>query len=215
MFSPHFSAIDIPDIDKIYREGASTASSNKFLSYFLAQLNEVIKASEAIEGRVEEFVAHCNEYLSSYDLSTDRQMAGALGARKIDPDAKRLKINRMDLQVSVFSVAAKKKIPIDSLSSGEKQMISLFARLYLYSGPKIILIDEPELSLSIDWQRRILVDVANAPTCEQLIAITHSPFVFDNELDPYAKSLTLSADPVRADVDRAADLFQDEATSDD
>jgi predicted ATP-binding protein involved in virulence len=70
-------------------------------------------------------------------------------------------------------------------------MISLFARLYLYPGPKIVLIDEPELSLSLDWQRQILPDVLRAPTCQQIIAITHSPFIFDNELEPFAGSLRL------------------------
>ncbi|RYE52160.1 MAG: N-acetylmuramic acid 6-phosphate etherase [Sphingobacteriales bacterium] len=52
--------------------------------------------------------------------------------------------------------------------------------------------DEPELSLSLDWQKKILVDVVNSPSCVQLIAITHSPFVFDNELEPYATSLQLN-----------------------
>ena len=75
-------------------------------------------------------------------------------------------------------------------------MISLFAKLYLYDGAKIVLIDEPELSLSIDWQRKILLDVIGAPTCTQLIAITHSPFVFDNDLEPYARGLTVKIDPV-------------------
>lgn len=64
-------------------------------------------------------------------------------------------------------------------------------------GKKIVLIDEPELSLSIDWQRGILVDVLLAPTCEQVVAITHSPFVFDNALEPFARTLLLKieADP--------------------
>ncbi len=75
-------------------------------------------------------------------------------------------------------------------------MISLFAKMFLYSRRKIVLIDEPELSLSIDWQREILVDVLSAPLCAQLIAITHSPFVFDNELDPFARALKLRRDIV-------------------
>lgn len=70
-------------------------------------------------------------------------------------------------------------------------MISLFARLHLYSGNKIILIDEPELSLSIDWQRKIMVDILSSSTCTQAIAITHSPFIFDNDLEPFATSLKL------------------------
>ncbi|OUI82220.1 hypothetical protein HK22_13860 [Gluconobacter sp. DsW_056] len=78
---------------------------------------------------------------------------------------------------------------LDALSSGEKQMISLFAKMFLYPNKKIVLIDEPELSLSIDWQREILVDVLGAPSCSQVIAITHSPFVFDNDLEPFAGAI--------------------------
>lgn len=81
---------------------------------------------------------------------------------------------------------------MNALSSGEKQIVSVFARLYL-SGEKqfVVLIDEPELSLSMDWQKRFLPDILSAPSCAQLIAITHSPFVFDNELDAYAGPLRI------------------------
>jgi predicted ATP-binding protein involved in virulence len=54
------------------------------------------------------------------------------------------------------------------------------------------LIDEPELSLSIDWQQKILVDIASAPSCQQLLAITHSPFIFDNVLDECAVPLSIN-----------------------
>jgi predicted ATPase len=64
--------------------------------------------------------------------------------------------------------------------------------LYLDPGKKIVLIDEPELSLSIDWQKRLLTDVISAPSCEQLLAITHSPFIFENELDPFAGPIKIS-----------------------
>ena len=61
--------------------------------------------------------------------------------------------------------------------------------MFLYPLRKVVLIDEPELSLSIDWQREILTDVLSAPLCRQLIAITHSPFVFDNELEPFTRAV--------------------------
>lgn len=207
-------SIETPDVDKIYSQGATTATSNKFLTYFLSQLNEVIKASQDIEGSVEEFVRNCNRYLSARDESAE--IRGDLHSRsgRVDVDEKRLKLNRLTLELSVISLAAKRRVPIDSLSSGEKQMISLFARLYLYPGSKIVLIDEPELSLSIDWQRRILMDVVNAPSCEQLVAITHSPFVFDNDLDPYAKSIDLYADPVRLAQTEIGNFFPEEVLGD-
>ena len=107
-------------------------------------------------------------------------------------DQKIMRMDRKDLSVYVESIPGRKQINLDALSSGEKQMISLFAKLYLYPKRKLVLIDEPELSLSIDWQRGILVDVLLSPKCEQVIAITHSPFVFDNALEPFARSLDLA-----------------------
>ncbi|WP_441256433.1 AAA family ATPase [Bradyrhizobium sp. 482_C4_N1_1] len=115
-----------------------------------------------------------------------------------ETDGKALTLSRRDLTISVESLDAHRKIPLNSLSSGEKQMISLFAKLYLYPRDKIILIDEPELSLSIDWQRQILVDIVQAPLCRQVVAITHSPFVFDNTLEPFARPLTSTIDADRA-----------------
>ena len=47
------------------------------------------------------------------------------------------------------------------------------------------MIDEPELSLSVPWQKRFLVDIHNANFCEGIVAVTHSPFIFENELEPY------------------------------
>lgn len=76
------------------------------------------------------------------------------------------------------------------LSSGEKQIVSLFSYLYLSDKKKyFVLIDEPELSLSVKWQKKILVDIINGDFCNGLVAVTHSPFIFDNELDQYARGL--------------------------
>ena len=51
------------------------------------------------------------------------------------------------------------------------------------------MIDEPELSLSIDWQRRLLPDIIRSGNCNMLLAVTHSPFIFENEFDMDAKEI--------------------------
>lgn len=74
-------------------------------------------------------------------------------------------------------------IPLEKLSSGEKQIVSIFAYLLLTEEENYsVFIDEPELSLSVPWQKSFLMDIANTHTCQRLIAVTHSPFVFDNSL---------------------------------
>jgi len=52
-----------------------------------------------------------------------------------------------------------------------------------------VIIDEPELSLSVTWQKRFLEDILNTGRMNGLIAVTHSPFVYDNELKVYAHSI--------------------------
>src|SRR5271170_3642807 len=68
-----------------------------------------------------------------------------------------------------------REIKLSHLSSGEKQIVSLFSHLYLSGGDQyFVLIDEPELSLSVPWQRRFLVDIRSASFCVGLVAVTHS-----------------------------------------
>ncbi len=83
-----------------------------------------------------------------------------------------------------------RNIDLESLSSGEKQVVSVFSYLYLSPLAKsIILIDEPELSLSVPWQKKFLLDLSKGSQCVGIISVTHSPFVFDNELKPFAHAL--------------------------
>lgn len=83
-----------------------------------------------------------------------------------------------------------RNIDLENLSSGEKQVVSVFSYLYLSPLEKsIILIDEPELSLSVPWQKKFLLDLSKGSQCVGIISVTHSPFVFDNELKPFAHAL--------------------------
>ncbi|WP_157635181.1 AAA family ATPase [Burkholderia ubonensis] len=203
-----------PDLARVYR-GDVPEDARPFLGYFLNQLNSVIQQTRGYEELVEAFIGSCNKYLSGGDHSTDVFSNGDGDVF----DYKVLQFNRRNLDVKVVSAIMSGRggdddeIPLDALSSGEKQMISLFARLYLYPGKKIVLIDEPELSLSLDWQRQILPDILKAPLCQQAIAITHSPFIFDNELEPFAGSLKFRVNPKgrgarmrRLDVDAEGDF---------
>ena len=81
-------------------------------------------------------------------------------------------------------------IELKHLSSGEKQIVSLFGHIYLSEIKQFfVLIDEPELSLSVPWQKEFLVDIRNGGFCSGLFAVTHSPFIYDNELREYARGL--------------------------
>jgi predicted ATP-dependent endonuclease of OLD family len=69
-------------------------------------------------------------------------------------------------------------ISYDGLSSGEKQLLILFIETLLQRKKTyIFLTDEPELSLHISWQRKIIPAIKQLNPNAQIIAATHSPEV--------------------------------------
>jgi predicted ATPase len=71
------------------------------------------------------------------------------------------------------------QIEVEQLSAGEKQILLLLFTLFLMEDrPNVLLLDEPEISLHIEWQDRLisLMHELN-PNC-QIILTTHSPNIF-------------------------------------
>ncbi|WP_405599217.1 MULTISPECIES: AAA family ATPase [unclassified Pseudoalteromonas] len=69
-------------------------------------------------------------------------------------------------------------IPMEKLSSGEKQLLILLIETLLQKNKKCVyLTDEPELSLHVQWQRNILPAIKKLNPNAQIIAATHSPEV--------------------------------------
>ena len=62
------------------------------------------------------------------------------------------------------------------LSSGEKQFIIVILTILLQRNQESILImDEPEISMHLDWQRNLIQNIQKLnPNC-QIILATHSP----------------------------------------
>lgn len=70
------------------------------------------------------------------------------------------------------------EIEPSKLSSGEKQLLILLVEALLQNKePHIFLADEPELSLHIAWQKRIIPAVMSLNPNAQVIVATHSPEV--------------------------------------
>jgi predicted ATPase len=66
------------------------------------------------------------------------------------------------------------KIELSALSSGERQLLRIFIETLL-AGENTILIDEPELSMHIDWQRSLVQAMRQLNPKAQIILATHSP----------------------------------------
>jgi ABC-type cobalamin/Fe3+-siderophores transport system ATPase subunit len=63
-----------------------------------------------------------------------------------------------------------------SLSSGEKHLLMILVETLLAGGSAIIL-DEPEISMHVDWQKQLIRNMRTLSSETQLIVATHSPEV--------------------------------------
>lgn len=87
-------------------------------------------------------------------------------------------------------------LELDSLSSGEQhELVLLYDLLFRVRPGTLVLIDEPELSLHVAWQKRFLPDlleIARTADFDAVIA-THSPFIVGDRSDLMV--------PLAADID--------------
>lgn len=140
----------------------------QFILYFISKYLKIYETSKIHDEKINQFIKVCNAYFKDkvfvYDL-------------------KKIQINLMSKE------NISKKIELKWLSSGEKQIVSLFAKLYLSGVEKYtVLFDEPELSLSIKWQEKLLKDIIETKKCDFMMAVTHSPFIIPKELKKYTLS---------------------------
>jgi len=71
----------------------------------------------------------------------------------------------------------KEAIMSDKLSAGEKQMLSFLCYNAFYNNCPIF-IDEPEISLHVDWQRTLFPTLLKQTNNNQFFVATHSPFIY-------------------------------------
>ncbi len=97
---------------------------------------------------------------------------------------KRLAISRQD--GFVFTTWNDQPLPLTALSSGEQnEVILLYELLFRLEPDSLVLIDEPEISLHVAWQKKFLEDLAKITelaSVDVLIA-THSPQIIHKRWD--------------------------------
>jgi len=171
---PNMSQSDRQQITEYIKKGET---SNKGLLFFIDKLIELYNKQETQDTAIKNFVEVCNFYLSEKKyFYNEREVS--------------LNIQHENENYAKFNKSSK-VINLNQLSSGEKQIVSLFSKIYLEEDERyIVLFDEPELSLSIFWQKRLLPDILKSKKCDLMVAVTHSPFIYDNELYEFTNGLS-------------------------
>jgi len=127
--------------------------------------SEIIKAYEQADNNVaqkkKEIIPHFLRLINSFFRETEKQI-------KFTEDK------------NIFIQSHNNnRLKINQLSAGEKQLLIILFTIFLQEQkPYIVLLDEPEISLHLSWQEKLIDTIlAINPNCQLLIA-THSPSIF-------------------------------------
>jgi ABC-type cobalamin/Fe3+-siderophores transport system ATPase subunit len=135
------------------------------------RIKNVVKQIDLVEKKIEEVIAPRHRFQTLIESMYS-------GNKRIIFAEKEITIEVPD----------KTKIRLPALSSGEKQLffISLEA---IDSGNSSLIIDEPELSMHVDWQKKLVGSLRVLNPRMQLIMATHSPEIMADLTDEKIFSL--------------------------
>lgn len=89
------------------------------------------------------------------------------------------KIIRTDNEIS-FSLMGETLVPYQ-LSSGEKQILAILLTVLVEDNlPFVLFMDEPEVSMHVEWQKQLIDLILELNPNVQIILTTHSPAVIMN-----------------------------------
>ena len=185
----NFHSQDISSVTSMVLDSANDSQrSNNNLPKMIKQLIIDIQAQDDAEVSR---VANDNPDKTFRECKIERRMSRFTQAFNKMFDS--LQYSHIKNESGQKSIIFKKKgveIPIESLSSGEKQIVYrgcfLLKDVNALNGA-CVLIDEPEISLHPSWQEKIMeyykgifTDSQGIQT-SQIFAVTHSPFIIHNE----------------------------------
>lgn len=160
------------------KKRAEMEVNDLYLAHYFSRLMSASADISAQEADIVAFTKVCNAYL-------------APGKTMIYDDTK--------FTIDIFNDQGR-PLDLSMLSSGEKQVVSLFSHLYLDQAEnQIVIIDEPELSLSVPWQKHFLTDILDSARCSFIFSVTHSPFIYQNRLKSSAVDLRLKTSSAKGD----------------
>jgi predicted ATPase len=175
--------------------GARTSERSIALARTSADLIRMVRDIHLSDYRLEVFNALVGylgfgdrRYLVPLDLksSLDDDRARYAELQQLTESANENALIFQDLMPSKYVLGLMRKDSESSittfgeLSSGEQQLLTLAVKLTAYAGENtVILVDEPELSLHVSWQRAIpvMLEIVSLRLDCSIVVATHSPVI--------------------------------------
>ncbi|MBP5769874.1 MAG: ATP-binding protein [Bacteroidaceae bacterium] len=140
----------------------------RYLDYQVNQSNRIVALFTAADPEAQQKAAAIAAEKSHFQDLVD-QLFEPTG-KKIDRKANELYFFHLEERITPYL-----------LSSGEKQMLIILLTVLVENRQHtVLLMDEPEVSLHIEWQQRLLELILDLNPNAQIILTTHSPAVIMN-----------------------------------
>ncbi|QWG44695.1 hypothetical protein EXW31_10500 [Bacillus mycoides] len=165
--------------------------SIKSAHYITTDNIEIMKINKVIESTINEINNELKNYF--WCKSTNLYNLDSLEPLIAKRNELHLKINSFnevigkyaDIEVKIQNnnelvfIKNTEEMAFDKLSSGERKLSFLFLEILL-NDVDIYLIDEPELSLSLNFQNKIITDLHVLTQKKTLFIATHAPYIYED-----------------------------------
>ena len=181
----------LPEVATAYsrlNDPNSEAVSADAATLYTDSLERILNQQMESYEHIDNFRNSVNEFLNDKELvittrtDTDSNQTDVGIRRELDPEGE--------------------LIPLDTMSSGERQIISLLYAASFLGEHNLVLIDEPEISLHIKWQYQFAQAMARILGSKQLIVCTHSPEILTGFEDVEGGCNSIELDPIPNQVYR-------------
>lgn len=161
---------DAPDTHGV--EGELDESKRPVMTVYLSDMAQKLVVLETLAKKIEVLLTQVNEQFVNKKLVLDEQHELAV------------------------HTAQGERLPLSILSSGEQHQIVLMYDLLFHVKPNtLVMIDEPELSLHMDWQERFIGNLEKIILVStiDIVLATHSPYIVNGHDELL---VSLSATPI-------------------
>ena len=168
--------------------GELQARQEKLQKYGLADEQKVSYISNVVDDeKIKQFIKELSIYIQDTNKKY-KVFEDIINRIELYEDIVNSKLMYKKMKISIekgISIITEdsKELPLTCLSSGEQEILVLFYKLIFESNVNLLLIDEPEISLHIVWQRAILDDIKKIKKINnnmQVIIATHSPQIISD-----------------------------------
>ena len=99
------------------------------------------------------------------------------------------KVVRTENEISFMQMD--ERLSAYKLSSGEKQVLTILLTVLVEDNlPYVLFLDEPEISLHIEWQQRLIGMICELNPNVQLIMTTHAPSIIMDKWGDYVTNVS-------------------------